>query len=230
MEAKDLGLGLISGRLGNMIYYVRNGKQCVRRVAIPGKKQRSETEGRTEKQRAVTGRFAIVQAFYAKYNRAVSAKIWQAAARKRRMTGSNLFNSVNCKCFSGDGRLVDFETFRFADGELLLPRRIQLVDDGRKFRVTWEEEREWTSASPTDRLWVGVLYSAHPLAPLLALDVKGTREEGTGEFTLDHSMGTVAHIYCFFGRADESAFSESRYFRLAGSGTNPGETEIAHEL
>lgn len=221
MEVKDSGLGLISGRMGNMVYYVRNGKQCVRRVAIPGKKRKWETEGRTEKQKAVTGRFAIVQAFYAKYNKAVSDKIWQAAARKRRMTGSNLFNSVNCKCFSGDGRLVDFENFRFADGELLLPRRIQLVENGRKFRVTWEEEREWTSASPTDRLWVGVLYDAHPLAPLLALDVKGTREEGAGEFTLDESMGPTAHIYCFFGRADESTFSESRYCRLAEKKTNP---------
>lgn len=222
MEVKDLGLGLISGRIGNMIYYVYNGKQCVRRVAIPGKKRKWETEGRTEKQKAVTGRFAIVQAFYAKYNKAVSAEIWQVAARKRKMTGANLFNSVNCKCFSGDGRLVDFENFRFSEGKLLLPRRMQLVGDGRTFRASWEEEREWTSASPADRLWVGVLYDSHPLAPRLALDVKGTRGELSGEFTLDETLGTVAHIYCFFGRTDESAFSESRYFRLAGKGTNPG--------
>lgn len=215
MEIKDLGLGLISGRMGNMVYYVRNGKQCVRRVAIPGKKRKWETEGRTEKQKAVTGRFAIVQAFYAKYMKEVSAGIWRAAGRKRKQTGPNLFNSLNCKCFSGDGRLADFENFLFAEGELLLPRRMQVEGDGRKFRVTWEEEREWTSASPADRLWVGVLYDSHPLAPRLALDVKGRRGEFSGEFTLDGSMGTPAHVYCFFGRADGSAFSKSQYFRLA---------------
>lgn len=221
MEVKDSGLGLISGRMGNMVYYVRNGKQCVRRVAIPGKKRKWETEGRTEKQKAVTGRFAIVQAFYAKYRTEVSAEIWQRAARKKQQTGPNLFNSLNCKCFSGDGRLLDFENFLFAEGELLLPRRMKLERDGQKFRVSWEEEREWTSASPTDQLWVGVLYDTHPLAPHLALHVKGMRGELSGEFTLDESMGPTAHIYCFFGRPDGSAFSESRYFRLTEKKTNP---------
>lgn len=223
MIVNERNAGLISGQIGNMIYYVRNGKQCVRRKAIPGKARKWETDGRHEIQKALAGRFAIVQAFYAKYNKGVSAEIWRTAARKRKMTGPNLFNSLNCKCFSGDGHLADFENFRFAEGEVLLPRRLKVVRDGQKYRLTWEEEREWNSASPTDRLWVGVLYDSHPLAPQLALDVNGVRGELAGEFALDQGMGESAHIYCFFGRIDESAFSESQYFRLSEDMKEQGE-------
>ena len=31
MKVKDLSQPLLSGRMGNLIYYVRNGVQCVRR-------------------------------------------------------------------------------------------------------------------------------------------------------------------------------------------------------
>ena len=46
--------------MGNLIYYVRNGVQCVRRAEVPGKKRKKE---RSDQQKGVTGRFAIVQAF-----------------------------------------------------------------------------------------------------------------------------------------------------------------------
>ena len=32
MKVKDLSQPLLSGRMGNLIYYVRNGVQCVRRA------------------------------------------------------------------------------------------------------------------------------------------------------------------------------------------------------
>ena len=78
MKVKDLSQPLLSGRMGNLIYYVRNGVQCVRRAEVPGKKRKKE---RSDQQKGVTGRFAIVQAFYAAYCRQVSRDIWRAAAK-----------------------------------------------------------------------------------------------------------------------------------------------------
>lgn len=78
MKVKDLSQPLLSGRMGNLIYYVRNGVQCVRRAEVPGKKRKKE---RSDQQKGVTGRFAIVQAFYAAYCRQVSRNIWRIAAR-----------------------------------------------------------------------------------------------------------------------------------------------------
>lgn len=212
MEVNEMNLGLVRGRVGNMVYYVRNGKQYVRRVTIPGKPPKWTFKERSEKQQASIGRFAIVQAFYATYCKSVSDEIWRIAARIKKKMGANYFNSLNCHCFSGDGNLVDFDNFRFSEGKLLLPRRMQLTRDGAECRVTWEEERDFYTASPGDCLWAGVLYERSALAPLLALEVHGTRGEGTGTFHLDASRGMPAHVYCFFGRPDHSAFSPSQHF------------------
>ena len=83
MKVKDLSQPLLSGRMGNLIYYVRNGVQCVRRAEVPGKKRKKE---RSDQQKGVTGRFAIVQAFYAAYCRQVSRDIWRAATCSTRRT------------------------------------------------------------------------------------------------------------------------------------------------
>ena len=53
MKVKDLSQPLLSGRMGNLIYYVRNGVQCVRRAEVPGKKRKKE---RSDQQKGVTGR------------------------------------------------------------------------------------------------------------------------------------------------------------------------------
>lgn len=214
MQVKDLSTPLMKGRMGNLIYYVRNGKQCVRRVAIPGKKRKWEEEGRTTKQKTVTGRFAIVQAFYSKYSECISPEIWRLAAREERRMAPNLFNSVNSHCFSGDGELIDFEKFRFTQGCLVLPRKIRMEQKGKYYRITWEEERNLETAAPTDRLCVGVLYAGYPLAPRLALETSGVRADLYGEFRLDETMGKEAHVYCFFARENETAFSESCYFKI----------------
>lgn len=141
MKVKDLSQPLLSGRMGNLIYYVRNGVQCVRRAEVPGKKRKKE---RSDQQKGVTGRFAIVQAFYAAYCRQVSRDIWRAAARAEGKMAHNLFNSTNCRCFSGEGKLVDFVNFTFTKGSLLLPRGLkieQVEGTERRFRVSWQEER-----------------------------------------------------------------------------------------
>lgn len=216
MKINDLTTPLLSGRMGNLIYYVRNGKQCVRRVAIPGKKRKWEMEERSEKQKALSGRFAIVQTFYSEYCERVSPVIWRLAAKENGQMPHNLFNSLNCKCFSGSGMLVDFEKFLFTQGQLLLPWSMRIEQNGRSYRVTWEEERDWETAAPTDKLCVGVLYSRYPGAPRLLSQVTGRRGELCGEFSPDEILGKDAHIYCFFAREDETAFSESCYFRVGG--------------
>jgi hypothetical protein len=41
-------LGPISGKIGNKVYYVRNGKQCVR--SVPKKKSQGNSEAQLEQQ------------------------------------------------------------------------------------------------------------------------------------------------------------------------------------
>ena len=214
MKVKDLSQPLLSGRMGNLIYYVRNGVQCVRRAEVPGKKRKKE---RSDQQKGVTGRFAIVQAFYAAYCRQVSRDIWRAAARAEGKMAHNLFNSTNCRCFSGEGKLVDFVNFTFTKGSLLLPRGLkieQVEGTERRFRVSWQEEREWATATGSDLLQIGVLYDSLPLGPRLAVSVSGRRQDLCGEFTLSERATDGAHVYCFFAREDGSAYSDCQYLHL----------------
>lgn len=214
MKVKDFFKGIVVGRHGNVIYYERNGELCVRRYAIPGKKRKRDTEGPTPKQREAMARFAAVQRFYREYAKQVSADAWKLAGVAREMSAVNLFHSLNCACFNGQGEMVDFEKFCFSEGGGDLPREIKVEREGNRCVVTWSEERDWSSAARTDVMRVGVLYDDRVRSPRLALDVTGCRGDSRGEFTLDESIGRSAHVYIFFERADHGAFSPSQYARV----------------
>ena len=219
MKVKDLSQPLLSGRMGNLIYYVRNGVQCVRRAEVPGKKRKKE---RSDQQKGVTGRFAIVQAFYAAYCRQVSRDIWRAAARAEGKMAHNMFNSTNCRCFSGEGKLVDFVNFTFTKGSLLLPRGLkieQVEGTERRFRVSWQEEREWATATGSDLLQIGVLYDSLPLGPRLAVSVSGRRQDLCGQQT--------AHTCIAFLPAKTEALI--RIVNISGSVPSPLIHSIQHE-
>ena len=116
MEVTD-HVGNLHGRIGGLIYYTRNGRTFARRVAVPGRKRKP----RTERQRATSTQFTMVQAVYHFYKENVSAEIWRAAGKRRGMTAPNLFHAMNYGCFDGKGVLVTPELFHFAEGELLPP-------------------------------------------------------------------------------------------------------------
>lgn len=78
MEVIDDAGRKYRGKMGNLIYYTVNGKTYVRRA-----RKRPGTQGkpRTEKQKALSGRFRLVQKVYSFYMQTVSADIWRIAAR-----------------------------------------------------------------------------------------------------------------------------------------------------
>ena len=212
----------LSGRIGNMIYYTRNGKTYARRAAIPGKKRKWETEGRHERNVAASNRFAVMQRMYSAFARKVSADIWRIAARAEGKMAANLFHSENFACIDGQGRMANPEAFRFTEGELTLPPGLRVrraeppasgepADEG-WWEVAWEAEEEWSLAAATDRLMAGVLYATDPLTPCPAAETSGRRGDGHGRFRLDPEAGLPAHVYLYFAREDGTAYSPSRHF------------------
>lgn len=203
------------GKLGNLVFYTMNGRTFARRVRIPGKKQKPRTEG----QRGMARRFAIVQKMYSFYKEEISPDIWRLAGKAAGRRGNMLFTSLNSGCFDGEGRMADPEAFHFSAGELQLPRelRVEALGGGR-FRATWEDERALSSAAPSDELRAGVAYDAEPLGICWAESASGRRGDGGGEFALDGRGDTGAHVYLFFARADGTAYSPSRYFHVSLEG------------
>ncbi|WP_251620946.1 hypothetical protein [Odoribacter lunatus] len=214
MKVRDLNAGLVSGKMGNLIYYVMDGKQYVRRAALPGKKRKSEKEGFHPVHQEQMNRFSIVQAFYSFFRERVCESIWKTAARSAHCRANNLFHRLNSPCFNGAGELVDFTTFRFSYGELLLPRNVNITQEGDVYRVTWEDERSGTLTAADDKLCVGVIYESLALGPKWVKEVCGQRGDMQGTFRLDNPAEGAKHIYCFFGREDETAYSESLHFKL----------------
>lgn len=211
MKIKDYLKSFPRGRRGNLIYYVCNNVPCVRRYAIPGKKRKWEIEGRTPNQQEVTTRFTAVQWFYKEYMKQISPVVWRVVAKSQGRIAPNLFNSINFRCFNGLGEITDFEGFKFTVGKLALPRALQVTRAGYRFRVTWQEERDWTTAAWTDTMQVGLLYDDLTRSPRLSPETRGTRGDLQGEFTLDESIGRAAHVYIFFAGVNDADFSDSWY-------------------
>ena len=211
MKAIDAANGLFSGKYKGMIFYVRNGKTYVRRASDP-----DEERERTEPQRKQNERFRRAQLMYTDFRRLVSKDIWTLAARAEGRMAHAMFISANCACFDGNGMLVDFRNFRFTAGTLRLPRRMAAEPEGDGWlRVTWVEERDQTTAAPTDRLRAGVIYDRAPLGPRPAEESSGTRADGQGRVRLNPAYGTTAHVYLYFEREDGTAYSPSEYFEFS---------------
>lgn len=215
MKMKTPGTGLISGKIGNMIYYVVDGKQYVRRAALPGKKRKWEKEGIPAKQQGAITRFSMLQSYHSFFKGYVSKEIWKAAGRAEHCRADNLFHKTNYHCFDEEGKFVDFDRFSFSRGELLLPRKIALEGDGVNYRLTWEEERCGLLTAPEDALCIGVIYEARTGRPQLLKEVSGKRADCEGNFTLNRKEAGTVHIYCFWAREDQTAFSDSVHFSLA---------------
>lgn len=203
------------GRVGNMIYYVRNGQTYARRVAIPGKKRKREDGERTPKQRAVNTRFATLQSVYSHFARMVSSDIWRIAGRPQGQMAANLFHAANYACYDAEGRMADPAGFRFSEGSLTLPWDIAVERlDNERYRVTWRYEPEWDSVAGSDLLQVGFLDGPDGGYPYPATTVQGTRADGCGEFSIAFERKLMRDIYIYFAREDGTAYSPSRYFRM----------------
>ena len=199
------------GKMGKLVYYTMNGKTFVRRVRIPGKKRKP----RTTKQKELSGRFGMAQKMYSFYRETISPDIWRLAGKAVGRRGNMLFVSVNSGCFEAGMGIASPETFRFSEGELLLPwgMQVEALGSGR-FRAMWTDERELATAAANDRLKVGVFYPGTPKGVYWAEEMSGTRGDGCGEFRINTNLDAEAHVYLFFAREDGSAYSPSMHFRL----------------
>lgn len=216
MELIDGEGAAFRGKMGNLIYYKRGNKICVRRAAIPGKPRKWEQEGFSEERKTCMNRFAVVQELYRYFRREVSPDIWRTAARAEGRMAHTLFYSTNYRCFDAGREVLDAEGFQFSAGSVLLPRELTVTatEEEGMFRVSWQETRQGINAAATDRLQVGVLYDSKPKAPKRVPEVSGTRGDGEGWFRLDPKFGLPAHVYVYFAREDGTAYSPSRCFRV----------------
>ena len=129
-------------------------------------------------------------------------------------TGENLFFSRNHGYFSADGSGVeDFRHFKLSLGQLLLPAGLRLTREGNTCTLEWEVQEEQLLASPDDLLHVGFIREDEPDGLTLVDLNRVRRGDGKAVFTLDGGQECRIHLYPFFGREDNTEYSDSDYFK-----------------
>lgn len=203
--------------------YWRLGTPVIRRRRnrnVSGKKWK-----RTPKRLLAVNKFTSGKRLIAAFQYVMGAlSSWQRAARlygANGQTGENLFFSRNYGYCAADGSGVeDFRHFKLSEGQLLLPPGIRLSREGNRCTLEWEVQEEQALALSGDLVHVGIIYDSEPDGLSLA-DVHGAcRADGKVSFTIDEKYGTRVHLYPFFGREDNTDFSDSDYFESEGTTTS----------
>ncbi len=198
------------GKLGDLVYYKWKGKQCVRRCRSYSNKPASPS------QQATRSHFKACSLMY-KFLCEDFLLPWQKASATTRMNGRNLFISRNIDAFRKEGNSPDFERLHFSTGKILVPNGLSCTSMGDgQWCLSWEYDDEWTA--PDDQLYVVELHSDNPLCPLQVAGITALRCDRQAVFSTNQQMGLETHLYCYWGNAAKTKFSESVYFRNRQNG------------
>ena len=224
-KAESPLLNGLKGKLGGGLFiYNRMDTTVIRRS--PGKRKSS-----SEKQQGCMSDFSLMSYVYPFVKLVLNLPVWNLAGAEVKMTANNYFSRVNKGIFNSRGGIRDFKNFTLAEGTLLNPDGMTLEPASEDtFRVTWIAEDSYRTRGGSDRLMVLVLLDEGndniDFAIAWAANVNGTRQDGTGSFTIPEEAKTwiqeqktegIAphlHAYCFFGAPDGKAYSRSVYFPL----------------
>ena len=209
-------------RVGGITYYYRLGKlqACTSKRSTSKKGRRRKDEDgniipyRTPKQRKNNIKFTFARYLFTFLHECFGdLPVWKIAAARRGMTGENLMQSINYKYLDDVGQILDLEGIQISLGPLALPIDLQVTRHGTRVTITWNDSRDEPSAAQTDRVMVGIFYAEDRETFTLEKETGATRADGTCEITLQEDDEEV-YIHPFFARVDNTAFSESKGFRL----------------
>lgn len=199
----------LSGRIGDQIFYVVDGKTFVRQA--PDRIAYS----RTPAQHLQRWRQNCVQTMF----RSVKGTLLQkAAGEAARLSGTpsgyHLFLSRNMNAFGLDD-YIDYSKLCFGGMGLQLPDDLRLVvTEGRQLHFTWKKGVEVSTASLTDSLVVAAIFPDEPYR----LELVGVSGVTRGQCGAELSFGAVEgdiQLYCFFMNREMTSFSPDRYFKVS---------------
>ena len=104
---------------------------------------------------------------------------------------------MNHGCVNKLGEVEDFKHFVISDGSLLLPPDMTMTRQDNVITLAWNDERNATSARPSDIIHVMVIGTTRPDALMLLHGTSATRAEGTASFTVQAKENETLHVYPF---------------------------------
>lgn len=202
----------LTGTIGNLIYYQRNGKTYVRTKPV------TYRDAKTEKQVLARGRFAGCNRFYDLLRSDLFRRIWKVAAEGTGKNAKNLFVQHNIYAFGKEKEVIDYSRLKFSTGLLPLPNNLFMeIYNNRDCILRWEFNDPVAIGFPTDRLYIVEL--KENFQPRIH-ETKVCRSACKAEFSTSEDMDEKTHLYCFWGSEQGTSFSETYCFEkidMAGS-------------
>jgi len=192
---------LVSGKIGNTVFYQLNGKSYVR--AAPSKKR----ESWTEEQQLYRQRISKVSALWRSLKSEQMSKIWNTAAEN--MNSYAWFLKLNMPALAMDGTLIDSKLIRVTDGKLPIPQRLRaerMADNPTTINVSWLNDAHTRPERLTDALMVQSYADGH-FSAITATGLQRSNLGGT--FTLPLQPSNASHVYLLMASGDGKEYSES---------------------
>lgn len=204
-------------RIDGLTFYLRMGQLCCQesqRERVSGRKwQKTEARERTKLF------FMAMRWVCSQMKEALGdLPVWRVARQlyAPRMSADNYMHSVLSPYYNVRGWVQDFENLTVSVGELAPARGMKAAWVDGQVTLTWEFEAGMPHAEGTDVLHVLLVREWAAGIPVLVKGLEARRRDGVVSFPFEFNKAGVLHVYPFWGREDETAFSRNVHFALTG--------------
>ncbi|HET6558988.1 MAG TPA: hypothetical protein VFG54_16830 [Prolixibacteraceae bacterium] len=197
---------LVSGKIGNVVFYQRYGKSYVR--AAPTKKQ----ESWTKEQLLYRQRLKKASALWRSVKSDEMSRIWNTAAEL--MNGYAWFMKANMPALAMDGTLIDAKLLKVADGKLPLPQNLKaerMPDDSYAITISWQNDPHCNAERLKDEIRA-MSYAEGKFSKIISTNLKRSDLQGT--YTLPAKPANASHVYLFMTSENGEGYSESVCFEI----------------
>ncbi len=197
---------LVSGRIGNVVFYTRNGVNYVR--AAPDRKKDSWSP----QQLLHRQRFSKASYLWSQLKKTKVAPIWNLAAE--RMNGYASFMKANMPAYALDGSIIDPKMIKISTGKLHLPMELEAAREAAGstlIAVSWKNDPNMKGKRLDDELMAVSATDGHysAMTPTTLL-----RSAQNDSFTLPVKPADATHVYLFFASQDAMDYTESVCFAV----------------
>lgn len=204
--AKNGIFGMVTGKIGNTYYFVRNGRQELRAARHKSEKPRTVGQLATEQRMAVLSPVLSLLKMYVRVGFELAARI-NGNLPVQSARSYNLKHAI--KGVYPDQE-VDYPALRLSEGKLALPLNpaVEVLETG--FRFTWDYDPADVNGSPHDRT---MLMAWFPEKQLYFQIIDGAMRDKKEDFLpiRDVVKGMYAETYFSFITDDRSQISNSMY-------------------
>ena len=193
--------GHLEGRVGNLVYYLNDGKQCVRTIPSKVKNPQSATQMRQRQ------KFAAVQQWLSPLRNYLRS--YRKPNTYRQIAGIN----IKCATTAGEGHAtVDPAKVVLAIGNLSPIVGASLKAEDGKLRLCWSDNSDLVMSNSIDRL-VYLIYNPQTMHYFSNIDDSHVphRFERNCTISLPPDVKGTYHVYASFFNVYRTECSDSTY-------------------